>query len=241
MIAARDASRKVLSVFHNRRWDGDYLTVRRLLDGGALGKLRFAELGIWRYGPSGGWRGQREAAGSLLHDWGAHLVDQALLLFESPAVSVTAVAQNDWPGANIESFVSTTIAFQDGGVARVECHYRAMLGKPRWLVLGDDGAFTKFGVDPQEGHMLRGDIRASREDPALYGKLRTNKLGVAGDTTVETVNGDWTGYYRNIADHLLDGAPLAVTADQVRRQIAVFDATLQSMASGRSVTFEHPV
>jgi scyllo-inositol 2-dehydrogenase (NADP+) len=241
MIAARDRSGRMLSVFHNRRWDGDYLTLRRLLENGALGRLRMTEMGIWRYGPSGGWRGDRARAGSLLHDWGAHLVDQSLLLFEAPVVSVTAYAQEDWPGVDLESFLSTTLHFADGGVARIECHYQAQLGKPKVLAVGDRGAYMKHGVDPQEAAMLRGDIGAAREDPANYGRLRTTALGVTGETVVETVRGDWTGYYRNIADHLVEGAPLAVTAEQVRRQIAVFDATLESIRRGETVRFETPV
>jgi scyllo-inositol 2-dehydrogenase (NADP+) len=80
MIAARDRHGVRLSVFHNRRWDGDYMTVRQVLGEGLLGQPWLFEVGSWGYGPTRGWRAQPEQVGTLLHDWGAHFVDQALQL-----------------------------------------------------------------------------------------------------------------------------------------------------------------
>ncbi|MGQ9698491.1 MAG: Gfo/Idh/MocA family protein, partial [Armatimonadota bacterium] len=72
MISAAKAAGVLLSVFHNRRWDGDFLTIRRALAAGLLGRLRLAEIGIWGSSPSRGWRAQRQHMGGLLFDWGAH-------------------------------------------------------------------------------------------------------------------------------------------------------------------------
>ena len=85
MIAARNASGAMLSVFHNRRWDWDYVSVRDVLEGGRLGRPLLIESGVCRQAPPRGWRGQADAAGTILHDWGAHLVDQALRLGLGPA------------------------------------------------------------------------------------------------------------------------------------------------------------
>src|SRR5206468_6019526 len=73
MIAARDASGRMLSVFHNRRWDWDFLTLRDLLARGLLGRPFLFESAVCRHAPPRSWRGQAAIAGSILHDWGAHL------------------------------------------------------------------------------------------------------------------------------------------------------------------------
>src|SRR5262245_47287547 len=97
MIAARDHSGRMLSVFHNRRWDWDFATVRMILAEGRIGRLRIVESSVCGSGAPRGWRGRAASAGTILHDWGAHLVDQALQLGLGPCRRLTAwVIEAPW-------------------------------------------------------------------------------------------------------------------------------------------------
>lgn len=241
MLAARDRSGVLFSVFHNRRWDGDYLTVRQALAADLLGPLRFAEVGIWRYGAPRSWRGRKAEVGSILHDWGAHFVDQMLQLVPGAVTAVTARAQYGWEHLDVESYIGADFTFADGTLFRLEICNRARAGKPHWYLVGDRGALVKEGVDPQEAAMLAGDLRAAREDPALAARVTTELAGTTAELRLQTVPGDWTAYYRSIADALLEGAPLAVTGEEARRGVALLEAVGASLADGSLVRFPHGV
>ena len=237
MIAARDRSGKLLSVFHNRRWDGDYLTVRQALHDGLLGAPRFFEIGIWRYGAPRSWRGQKEAVGTIMHDWGAHFVDQMFQLVPSKVAHLRARAQHDWPQVDVESYVGADITFANGVLYRIELSNRARLSKPHWYIVGEKGALVKEGVDPQEAAMLRGDIKSAQEDPALYARVATDLNGLISDLRLQTTRGDWTAYYRNIADVLLEGAELAVQPEEARRGVTLLAAIGKAATTNYTVNF----
>jgi len=114
---------------------------------------------------------------------------------------------------------------------------RARLGKPHWYVVGEKGALLKEGVDPQEACMLRGDIRASQEDPANYARVATEIAGTVVELRLQTLRGDWTAYYRNIADALTEGAELAVRPEEARRGVILLQAIEESIRTGRTVEF----
>ena len=235
MILARNQSKRSLSVFHNRRWDGDFLTLQKLIRDGLLGKLYQLELTHLRYGPFGNWRGEKAIAGGLLCDWGAHFVDQALLLAGSPCVSVHCIIQSVKWGQDIGDNGIMTATFKDGGCARIWIGNVSKASRPHWFALGTEGSFVKEGVDPQEKAMCERNIYAAKEDPAFYGELCCQIKGLEHRSRVATLPGDWTAYYRNIADHLLDGKPLAVTPESVREAMRVFDAAHLSASKGQVV------
>jgi len=235
MIAARDRNGVFFSIFHNRRWDGDYLTIRKALDADLLGAARFFEIGIWRYGPPRSWRGQKSAVGTIMHDWGAHFVDQMFQIVPGRVVSVTARAQHHWPHLDVESYLGVDVTFDTGVLYRIELSNQARLGKPHWYIVGERGTLVKEGVDPQEAQMLRGDITAAREDPAEYARVATEVGGLAAEMRLQTLRGDWTAYYRNVADALLDGAEPAVKAEEARRGVLLLETVQESIRTGGSV------
>ena len=101
IVAARDASGQMLSVFHNRRWDWDYLTLKHVLERGDIGRPLLFESSVCRYAPPRTWRGRAESAGTILHDWGAHLIDQALTLNLGPCRRLSAwLAPAPWEGVD---------------------------------------------------------------------------------------------------------------------------------------------
>jgi scyllo-inositol 2-dehydrogenase (NADP+) len=237
MIAARDRNGVVFSVFHNRRWDGDYLTVRQALEADLIGAPRFFEIGIWRYGAPRSWRSRKAAVGTIMHDWGAHFLDQMFQLVPGKAASVTARAQWDWPDLDVESYAGADVTFSSGVLYRIELSNRTRLGKPHWYVVGERGALVKEGVDPQEAAMLRRDIQAAQEDPAAYARVTTEMAGTVGEVRLQTVRGDWTAYYRNIADVLLEGEELAVRPEEARRGVVLLEAVQESVRTGMTVRF----
>lgn len=233
MIEAARRHDVLLSVFHNRRWDGDYLTIREAVKSGLLGRPLLFEAGVWGYGMPRGWRGEMGRGGGILYDWGAHLVDQAVQLVPSPVESVFGTAQFERAGTDIESYGRCQIRFANGVLYSVEVTNLARLGKPRWLVIGEHGALIKEGLDPQEEAMNRGVIEQAREDPAKRARIKTELHGRPVEMVLDTIPGNWKTFYQNIADVLTKGAELAVTPESVRANVAVLEAYSRSVRSGQ--------
>jgi scyllo-inositol 2-dehydrogenase (NADP+) len=238
MLAARDRNGVLLSVFHNRRWDWDYLTVKKVLADGLIGSPYLFEMASLRHRAARGWRGEAAASGGILFDWGAHFIDQALQLVDGPVTSVTCDIQCRGWGSDGGSYGRLLLRFSSGVLFSIELGNLARIVKPHWLILGDRGSLIKYGVDPQEPALLRGNIEAAAEDPADRARISTDVNGLAAEMIVDSVRGDWTGYYRNVADALAGRADLAVTADQVRRTIAVYDAAVVSARTGETIRVE---
>ncbi len=240
MIAAARQSGKLLSVFHNRRWDWDFATVCQIVTAGWIGTPFQYESCITGYGPTGGWRADAARAGSLLADWGAHLIDQALLLAQSDLESVWCDVQSRKWGQSSGSHGVLQLRFHDGLLFRIEVSRLARAPRPRWYVLGEEGGLIKTGRDPQEAAMLAGNIDAAREDPADRTRVFSGRDGLASESVVESLRPSWKAYYANIADVLLEGAELAVKPEEARRVVAVLDAADESARTHASVACAGP-
>lgn len=235
MIEASRRNHVLLSVFQNRRWDWDFLTVKKALEDGLIGAPYLFEVAIMRNRPPRGWRATVEAGGGLLYDWGAHLIDQALQLVPGRVEAVSCDLQYRGWGAEIGSYGRVQMRFEGGILYDVEISNLAWVDKPRWLVLGERGALVKRGIDPQERAMLAGDIDAATEDPANRAVVRADVNGETTETTIESIRSDWTEYYRNVARALRGEAELAVKPEEARRAVAVFDAAMESSRTGQTV------
>jgi scyllo-inositol 2-dehydrogenase (NADP+) len=229
MIAARDRSGCLLSVFHNRRWDWDFLTVRDVLARGDLGRPVLIESSVCRYAPPRAWRGSMASAGTILHDWGAHLVDQALQLGLGPCRRLSAwLTEAPWEAVDSGGHGRIVMEF-DGTFFHVESSRVSSLDRPRWWIIGTRGGFTKNGIDPQEAALRAGDIDAASEADSHRGLLRiTATDGSRRETQVATTRGHWDSYYRNIAETILGREEVAVTAEQAREVVRVLDAAVQA-------------
>jgi len=218
MIRARDKAGVLLSVFHNRRWDGDFLAVRKVLKAYELGRLYHVQSCVTYWGKPGGWRQNREAMGGWLFDWGAHTLDQILLLVKSAPKWVHALVhyRYDQP-SSVEDYVQCTVGFESGVTATTVIGYINMLPMPRWYIIGEYGALTGKGFDtPIRVRKLWNGEQVEREEPLPPS--------------------DWEAYYRNIAAYLSGKAPLEVTPEQVLPQIAIAEAAYKSVAAGQVVT-----
>lgn len=236
MIAASRESGRLLSVFQNRRWDGDFLTLKSLIADGKLGDPRWIEMAWQGFGAWGGWRGQAVMGGGKLYDLGAHLIDQLVLLLPQTIERVYCRMHHDLPVTDTESQAMVVIEFAGGATAVCDASSLAAIQKPRIHAFGTGGTFIKYGVDPQEASMIAEHIDNAVEDPSLYGRYSDGK----SETVIPTLPGRWRSYYENIRDVLTTGTEPAVKLSEVRRAIAVLDAAFQSARERRVVEVNIP-
>jgi scyllo-inositol 2-dehydrogenase (NADP+) len=241
MIAARDASGRLLSVFHNRRWDWDFMTVKDVLARDLIGRPVLFQSTVCRFAAPRSWRGQAASAGTILHDWGAHLIDQALQLGLGPCRRLIAwLWPAPWPGVDSGGHGQIVLEF-DGVVFRIETSRMSLFDRERWRVIGTEGELAKAGIDPQETALRSGDIDRADEPVHHRARLRRHPdaaaaaLGAVTETLVPTVRGHWDAYYANIAEALQGRAPLAVTAEQAREVVRVLETAVQSAQEHRTI------
>ena len=237
------AQRKGLALipFQNRRWDGDFLTVRRLLEGGELGQaLRFeSRFERWRPQVSEGWREspEPEDAGGVLYDLGSHLVDQALQLF-GPTRRVYAELDARRPEARVPDDAFVALAHDSGVHSHLWASVVAGQPGPRFRVLGDRAAFVKYGLDVQEEALRAGRLPTEpgwgQEPPDRWGLL-----GVDGETrAVETEPGAYQRFYEGVVAKVRDGAPPPVAAEEAVEDLAVLDAARVSARDGELIELD---
>ncbi len=239
MIAAARQHGVVLSVFHNRRWDSDFLTVRRALEAGWLGEPYVFESCVvgHRRPPTGPperlpWRMRAVHGGGPFRDWGAHLVDQAVQLFGTDIDSVYADFQYRFPGVDVETAAFCEIRFRNGVRYRIEVGSISHIGRPRWYVRGSQGALRIEGLDPQEAALKRGEVTAGRAYMPAENCLLVSEVPGA---QLQIVPGDYLAYYQNIAAALAGEAELAVRPESVRDALAVMELAIRSAQLGRSL------
>jgi len=238
MIAAARGAGRLLTVFQNRRWDGDYLTVRRLLDDGTLGELLTLELAWTQYGRPRGWRSEAAHGGGKLFDLGAHMIDQALQLVPAPVERVYCRTHTGVWDTDVEDHAHCVLTFANGVDAHIVTSSAARQPRPRWTVQGSRAGLIKTGVDPQERAMIDGDIDAAREAPEHRARLWSDVDGQTAESVVETVPGRWRCFYENVAAALQGREELAVKPESVAAVMSVLDAARQSAASGQAVALE---
>jgi scyllo-inositol 2-dehydrogenase (NADP+) len=236
MVTAGERNGVMLSVFHNRRWDWDYLTVRKVIQDGLLGEPYLFQVGLMSYRGPRGWRGVKARSGGILYDWPAHFIDQALQLVPAAAESVFCETKRRkvWE-SDIENYAKLLIRFANDVLYQVEIGNLAALPIPRWYVLGDKGGLVKYGLDPQEGPMREGRIEEAEERPEDRARVVTYASGERQELVLDSVRGTWKSYYQNIAAVLNEGAQLAVKPAEVLKVMRVYDAAMRSAATGQTV------
>lgn len=236
LIALADAAGRKLSVFQNRRWDSDFLTVRRLVDDSRLGEIAYYEAHFDRFRPEikQGWRETEAPGAGLLYDLGAHLIDQALVLFGLPQ-AVTADVTRQRAAARADDYFHVVL---DYGRRRAVLHASVLVRDPgpRYLVHGDGGSFVKYGIDGQEAALREGRRPGGEgwgeDDPALFGRFTDADGTVA---TIDSLPGRYTAFYDGIATSIRDDAPLPVEAREARDVIRVIEAARLSAKERRTV------
>ncbi|PZG02468.1 Gfo/Idh/MocA family protein [Micromonospora deserti] len=232
-----------LTVFQNRRWDGDFLTARRLLDEGALGRVtRFeSRFERWRPAIKPGWResGTAAEAGGALYDLGAHLVDQAVQLF-GPVRSIYAEVDRRRPGARVDDDAFVALTHANGVRSHLWTSAVAAQLGPRLRILGDRAAYTTYGLDPQEA-ALREGVRPGAPGWGEVPPERYGTLGVDGDLRpVRTEPGRYQSFYRRVVAALRDGTPLPVDPSDAADTVALIELAHRSAAQGAVLPVPSP-
>jgi predicted dehydrogenase len=222
MIAAAKKHRVTLTVFHNRRHDGDFLAMRDVIRKGIIGDVFQVETGGGGYGhPGKWWRANKRISGGAFYDWGAHIVDWCLHLVPSKIESVTGVFQKRvWMDVTNEDHILALIRFANGATAEIQMSNLAAAPRPRWRILGTKGAI----LDEGGGKSF---------------KVTGFMDGVRATGEVAYYKDDWADYYKNLGAHLLHGAPLEVTPESARRVIGVMETAEKSWKSGKAEKVPH--
>lgn len=213
LVELAESLGRPLTVYQNRRWDGDFLTASRLVRDGALGEVHTLESRFepWKTANRAGWKASAtaEQGGGILLDLGPHLVDQALRLF-GPAEEVHAEIAVRRPGAVADDDVVVSLRHAGGVRSRLWMSHVAAQPGPRFRVLGSQGAYVVHGLDPQEAQLAAG---VSPADPGygLSDPARPGLLGIGADARPEpTDRGDYPAFYAQLAVALRGEGPLPV-------------------------------
>lgn len=228
LIALAKAQNRVLSVYQNRRFDGDFLTVKKVLDNGWLGDLLSYEAHFDRYKPILNPKPWKETPGpgsGILYDLGAHLLDQALTLFGPPQGAEGEVfTQRE--GSNIDDAFDLRLDYGKLAV-RLRASLLVREPGPRYVLHGTKGSFLKPGLDPQEDHLkaglLPGQPGFGIESESQHGLLHTDLDGVTFRGTLHTEAGNWGLLFENLYAAIAEGVPLAVRPEQVLEQIRILE------------------
>ena len=216
MVNAARETNTMLSCFHNRRWDNDFLQMLQLIRDGELGDVFHADAGSGSWGmPRAWWRSSKAISGGVLYDWGAHYIDWLLNFIPKRIESVSGNLQKRyWHNVTNEDFAHVDIRFEDGTSATLEQGQLVAVRRAGWRVLGTLGGLTNNGPGGEVSLVQQHD-------------------GMQRQTALTPWKGNrWANFYQNVANHLIMGERLVVTPEQARRVIGVLELAERSSEQG---------
>ena len=215
MLTAAKKKKVMISTFHNRRWDGDFVVLRDLIrKEKIIGRVFRIEAGFFGYGEQGTWwRSNKEVSGGAIYDWGAHFTDWILNIVTDSVdwVSGYQVKNNEWSKYDNEDHSEYTVQFKGGCTATLTMSNLSMSSRPRWQILGEKGSIEDVG-----GKYL----------------IKAIVNGRQMSTEVPFAESNWDAYYENVYKHLMGRAKLVITPESAGRVIGVLEAANISAARG---------
>lgn len=240
LAEAADKYNLIISVFQNRRWDGDFLTVRQVIEKGLLGRLVSFESHFDRYRnyiQPGTWKEDAGTGTGTLYNLGAHMLDQALVLFGTPT-SLFADVRAMRSGSKVDDSFDVWLQYPDVKVF-VRGSYLVREQGPRYALHGTEGSFLKWGIDPQEDELKSGRLPVGdhwgQEPESEWGLLHTTFEGKLIRERYETIAGNYQAYYDNVYAAIRENQSLEVTAEQGALVIRIIEAALQSSLENKVV------
>lgn len=235
---------RMVSVFHNRRWDSDFLTIKSLLEAGTLGRVTSLESHFDRFRPEvrDRWREKATPGGGIWYDLGPHLLDQACELFGMPnAILLELAALREGAKAD-DDF----LALLDYEGFRVTLAAGTLVAEPtpRFRIHGTQGSFVKYGLDPQEDRLKAGESPTPQWGDDTQNGVLTLREGEGEDAPLvrrehPTQPGDYLAYYQGIASAVLEEGPLPVDIDDALRSMALLEAGLDSHRQRRWISLKN--
>ena len=240
LMALAKAKDALLAPYFNRRWDGDFQTIQKVLNEGSLGRLVYCESRFDRWSPGSTrrpWKDDPAQGGGQLLDLGTHIGDQALTLFGKPeAVSADVTRERGGEGSN-DAF-SVRLRYPGFSVVLgADC--LSAPPRPRFHLRGDKGNYCKLGVDPQEAALNKvtriADPAWGHEPPSDWGTLNVDVDGAIVTRPVEPIPGDYRLYYAGVRDALLGKAPAPVEAVAAWRVARLLEWSAESSKKRREI------
>jgi len=239
---------RLLTVYHNRRFDGDFRTVRKIVEAGELGEVAEYEARFDRFrleAKEGAWRERAEEPGAgVLFDLGPHLIDQALVLFGEPrAITASAFCQREV--SQVDDAFDVCLEYPRGR-AMLRGRIVAYAPGPHFVVHGTRGSFVKYGMDPQEERLRGEKVPPGKDWGPDWGEEPENLWGTlsrVGEPSrrVKTQRGDYRDFYANVRDAVEKGAALEVTPEQALRTMRALLLARKSSRERRTVGWEEAV
>ncbi|NTX00831.1 oxidoreductase [Myxococcus sp. CA040A] len=229
---------RVLSVFHNRRWDSDFLALKALLTDGTLGRVTHVESRFDRFRPEvrQRWREQPVPGAGIWFDLGPHLVDQVLQLFGLPDTVVGMLAAHR-DGAAVDDWCQVTLVYPQRHVV-LQASMLIAGGLPRFAVHGTRGSWLKYGMDPQADRLIAGELPGASDwgEDATPGRVIVG--GSSETRTTSTPRGDYRQFYAGIRDAVRGTRRNPVTPLDAVAVAAVLEAAVLSSRTGRACTLD---
>ena len=241
LTALAEKHGRLLTVFQNRRWDGDFRTVQKFLASGTLGRIVSFESNYDRFRPAlrpGSWRERNEPGSGVWFDLGPHILDQAFVLFGAPN-AITGEVFAEWRGAVADDAFDVRLEYPEMR-ATLRSTMLACAPGPRFVLRGTNGSFVKYGSDAQEHALRQGIIPSGAE----WGENPESEWGTLtfanGETQkVKTEPGDYRCFYANVRDAIAGGAPLAVPAREALRTMRGLELAVQSSRERRTIPWSY--
>ena len=242
LIDLARAQNKVLSVHQNRRWDGDFQTVKRLLDQKLLGRLVEFESHFDRFRnhpQPGAWREEEGPGTGVLFDLGSHLIDQAQVLFGLPQM-ITADIRVQREFARTPDNFELILHYENLKVT-LKAGMLVREAGPRFILHGTEGSFVKYGLDVQEEALKQGLTPAApgwgEETEAQWGRLNTQLGDLHFKGRIETIPGRYQAYYENVIEAINGEAELIVKAEEAMNTIRIIEVAIESNEKRASIPY----
>jgi predicted dehydrogenase len=240
LIALAKKQGRMLTVFQSRRFDGDFLTVKKIIDQKAVGQLVefVAHYDRFRnYIEPDTWKEERSPGTGIVYNLGSHMLDQVVSLFGLPLYADARIGVQR-PGGKVDDYYDIRLEYQNM-LAIVKSSYLVKETMPRYILHGVQGSFVKSGIDPQEqdlkNKVVPGNTGWGVEPKEFWGKLNSLATGTDVQTSVETIPGNYLEFYRNVYGSIKEDKPLAVTAEQARDVIRLIEVCYESSRSRKAI------
>lgn len=231
----------ILTVFQNRRWDSDFLTVRNIVESNRLGRLVFFESHFDRYRnyiQENTWKEELSSGAGIVYNLGSHLIDQVIVLFGKP-VSVNAEIKTLRTKGKNDDFFNIRLEYHESLIVAVTGSLLVREGGPRYILHGTEGSYLKWGTDRQEQDLKEGKIPGTPgwgiEDQNNSNILNTVRKGEAFRGKTEPVPGNYPEFYNMLHDAIRKGAKVPVEPEDAALVIRIIEASFKSSAEGRRV------
>ncbi|UII27144.1 oxidoreductase [Fulvivirga maritima] len=243
LIALAKEKNKKIFVFQNRRWDSDFLTVKKLISEGKLGRIVELENHFDRFRNTlkeNSWKEEGDLGTGLVYDLGSHLIDQAQVLFGLPN-AVTAFMAKQRTNSNITDNFELLLHYDDVKVT-IKCGMLVKEPLPKYILLGEQGSFVKYGLDIQEATLDKAEKPLSdadwgEEPEEQWGVIHYEENGESIRKKVKSEAGNYPAFYENVYQVITEGAEQKVKPEEARNTIRIIELAIQSDEEKRTIPF----